>query len=213
MALTISEQSSGGDYEVLQQGQYNATCYRVVDIGTHQESYEGETFKRHSVILVWETSDKMMKDGKPFSVTQQYNLSLHEKAKLRQHLVSWRQKQFTQEELGGFDLTKVLGLTCKLDVGHTSGGNPKVLAVYAPEGGVQKVATVNEQIAFDCDAYANDDKAECDKFVQLPEWMQDKIDESFEVKAGHKVEEPKTEEFGSLDAIADDKDEGENIPF
>ena len=117
MALTISEQSSGGDYEVLEQGQYNATCYRVVDIGTHQESYEGETFKRHSVILVWETSDKMMKDGKPFSVTQQYNLSLHEKAKLRQHLVSWRQKQFTQEELGGFDLTKVLGLTCKLDVG------------------------------------------------------------------------------------------------
>ena len=59
-------------------------------------------------------------------------------------------KKFTDEELKGFDLTNILGCTCEIEVELTSGGNPKVTAVYHPEGGVQKIATVNEQLAFRC---------------------------------------------------------------
>ena len=215
MALKISEQSGGSDFEQLAKGQYNATCYRVIDIGTHNETYEGETSKKHSVLLQWEL-EKQMADGRPYSVTAQYNLSLHEKAKLRQHLTSWRQKQFTDEELAGFDLTNVLGLTCKLDIGHTANGNPKVLNIYAPDGGVKKGATVNDQIAFDCDLYASADAGEMKKFVNLPEWMQEKIDESFEVKAwASKQVQTDTSndgDFTSLDALADEKTE-DQIPF
>ena len=215
MALKISEQSGGSDFEQLAVGQYNATCYRVIDIGTHNETYEGETSKKHSVLLQWEL-DKKMADDRPFSVTAQYNLSLHEKAKLRQHLTSWRQKQFTEEELSGFDLTNVLGLTCKLDIGHTANGNPKVLNIYAPEGGVKKAETANEQIAFDCDLYANADAGEMKKFANLPEWMQEKIDDSFEVKAWAssqvKEDSQASGDFKSLDALADDKTE-DQIPF
>ena len=215
MALKISEQSGGSDFEQLAVGQYNATCYRVIDIGTHNETYEGETSKKHSVLLQWEL-DKKMADDRPFSVTAQYNLSLHEKAKLRQHLTSWRQKQFTEEELSGFDLTNVLGLTCKLDIGHTANGNPKVLNIYAPDGGVKKAETFNEQIAFDCDLYANADAGEMKKFANLPEWMQEKIDDSFEVKAWAssqvKEDSQASGDFKSLDALADDKTE-DQIPF
>ena len=109
-----------------------------------------------------------------------------------------------------------MGLTCKLDVGHTANGNPKVLNIYAPDGGVKKGATVNDQIAFDCDLYASADAEEMKKFVNLPEWMQEKIDDSFEVKAwASKQVQADTSndgDFTSLDAIADNKTEDE-IPF
>ena len=37
MALKISEQSGGSDFEQLAKGQYNATCYRVIDITVHNQ--------------------------------------------------------------------------------------------------------------------------------------------------------------------------------
>jgi hypothetical protein len=154
MALTIKNESNGGGYESLPVGQYKAACYRIVDVGTHNETYEGETSKRHSVFIYWETPDNKMSDGKPFSIMKQYTLSLNEKSALFRDLCSWRKKKFTDEELKGFDLTNILGCTCEIEVELTSGGNPKVTAVYYPEGGVQKIATVNEQLAFDVDEYA-----------------------------------------------------------
>jgi len=57
-------------------------------------------------------------DGKQWLVTRQFTLSLHEKAALRKFLVSWRGKQFTPEELQGFDLEKVIGAPCLLQVLH-----------------------------------------------------------------------------------------------
>jgi hypothetical protein len=101
----------------------------------------------------------------------------------------------------------------------TSGGNPKVTAVYHPEGGVQKIATVNEQLAFDVDEYAKDDKKMCDVFFNLPEWVQTKIDESFEVVASNKAESQKYEkkdgeDFSSLDTLAKTGSVSEeDIPF
>ena len=187
-------------------------------MGTHNETYEGETKKRHSVFLYWELDEKMS-DGKPFSIMKQYTLSLNEKSALFLHLCSWRNKKFTDDELKGFDLTNILGCTCELEVEYTSGGNPKVTAVYHPEGGVKKVATTNEQIAFDVDEYAKDNKDMCDVFVNLPEWVQNKIDESFEVVASNKAESAKLQkdestEFSSLDNLADDKKSIEDqIPF
>ena len=42
MALTISD-SGSGNFETIAKGRYKATCYRIVDVGTHNETYEGET--------------------------------------------------------------------------------------------------------------------------------------------------------------------------
>jgi hypothetical protein len=160
-----------------------------------------------------------MSDGKPFSIMKQYTLSLNEKSALFRDLCSWRKKKFTDEELKGFDLTNILGCTCEIEVELTSGGNPKVTAVYYPEGGVQKIATVNEQLAFDVDEYANDNKQMCDLFLELPEWVQNKVDESFEVVAANKAESQKyekkgSEDFSSLDSLANKSSvTEEDIPF
>jgi hypothetical protein len=139
MALTIKNESNGGGYESLPVGQYKAACYRIVDVGTHNETYEGETSKRHSVFIYWETPDNKMSDGKPFSIMKQYTLSLNEKSALFRDLCSWRKKKFTDEELKGFDLTNILGCTCEIEVELTSGAILKLQLSITLKGVCRKL--------------------------------------------------------------------------
>ncbi|MHA1379626.1 MAG: hypothetical protein ACTSRG_14730 [Candidatus Helarchaeota archaeon] len=46
-------------------------------------------------------------------------MSLHAKATMRKFLESWRGKKFTKEELEGFDLQKILGKPCQLQIIHS----------------------------------------------------------------------------------------------
>jgi hypothetical protein len=66
MALTIKNESNGGGYESLPVGQYKAACYRIVDVGTHNETYEGETSKRHSVFIYWKPQTIKCRMANPF---------------------------------------------------------------------------------------------------------------------------------------------------
>lgn len=226
MALTISE-SGGGNYEQVPVGTHNATCYMLIDVGTHDETFEGETKKRHSIFIYWELNEAKMTDGRPFSIMKQYTLSLNEKSALFKDLCAWRKKRFTDEELAGFDLTSVLGFTCDVEVGLTSGGKAKVTSVYSPDGGAKRMDTVNDQIAFDIDEYAAGDKGAISAWVELPSWVQTKIEDSFEVAASNKKASAATSDeevegdFQSLEELSDDEESSspkseiseEDIPF
>jgi len=223
MALTISD-SGGGTFEQAPQGMHNATCFRLVDVGTHDETYEGDTKKRHSIFIYWELNDAKMEDGQPFSIMKQYTLSLNEKSALYKDLCAWRKKQFTDEELKGFDLTSILGVTCDLDIGETKTGKSKVVNVYSPDGGAKKQPTVNEQIAFDIDEYVAGNSDMNSLWVDLPSWVQSKIDESFEVKAKDTARNQQREsgDFESLKSLnekddkpfpSDDELKEDDLPF
>ena len=105
----------GGDYEQPEVGSFAAICYKVVDMGTQTTSYKGEDKKAHKLIIYWELGQKM-KDGRPFSVSQRYTVSLHEKANLRKTLEAWRGKKFSQEDLDTFNEKKILGRPCLLSL-------------------------------------------------------------------------------------------------
>ena len=223
MALTISD-SGGGTFEQAPKGMHNATCFRLVDVGTHDETYEGDTKKRHSIFIYWELNDAKMEDGQPFSIMKQYTLSLNEKSALYKDLCAWRKKQFTDEELKGFDLTSILGVTCDLDIGETKTGKSKVDNVYSPDGGAKKQPTVNEQIAFDIDEYVAGNSDMNSLWVDLPSWVQSKIDESFEVKAKDTARNQQREsgDFESLKSLnetedkafpSDDELKEDDLPF
>jgi len=204
MSLKISE---GGEYEKLETGLYQGTCYQIVDMGTTEQEYEGQKSKKKRIQLTFEISKSLdidgneqpeaqarstkMNDGRPFAVSALYTASLFESAALRKHLVSWRGRQFTEEELAGFDIDKLLGCTANVEVGLTKGGNPKIVGLYKPDGGVQVVPTVNEIRAFDLDEYSKEwtgemcdtSKKMCDIYDSLPMWIQNDIDDSFELRA------------------------------
>ena len=172
MGLTLKREAA--DYEVLNPGTYQGKCYMVVESGS--EVYNGKTSKK--LILCWELNAKM-KDGRPFSVSKTYTASMHEKSTLVQHLTAWRGRAFTEEELEGFNICKVIGADCLLGLVHNENGRPKVQTIMALPQGTPRLAPVNEIVAIDLDP----DKFERDDFAKLPEWIQDIVKRSPEYKA------------------------------
>jgi len=103
MGLVVSDTGSG-DFERLEAGLYHAVCSHVEDLGLQETPY-GDKLK---LAICFETEEKM-KDGRPFMFSRIYTQSLNSKATLRQHLESWRGKQFGPVELEGFDVENLLG--------------------------------------------------------------------------------------------------------
>lgn len=123
----IAKDQGGKDFEPAPEGTHLAVCCDVVDLGM----VEGDWGTKHMVQIRWQLGDDEIgyrDDGKPWLVTKRFTLSLHEKSKLRPFLESWRGKRFTQEELSGFDLEKLLNACCQLQVIHGEGQNGRVYA-------------------------------------------------------------------------------------
>src|SRR5260221_10547348 len=110
------------DFESPPAGTHLAVCYRVIDLGTQDSSYNGQQKRQHKVLVSWELPDEKMADGRPFTISQRYTWSMSEKAALRRDLESWRGKPFSDADFGdqGFDIRKLLGVGCLLTIVHTA---------------------------------------------------------------------------------------------
>lgn len=175
MSLTARD-TGGGDFELCPADTHAARCYLAVDIGTHVNPISGKW--QNQCVLGWELPEAAMEDGRPFAISRFYTVSLHEKATLRQHLDAWRGRSFSEEELAGFHLSKVLGAPCLLTVIHEANKQgtvkAKVASVTKAPGKMEIPDAVNSLLYYDLD---NPDAA---VFEKLPEWIQNKIRESRE---------------------------------
>lgn len=137
-------------------GTHAGRCISIIDLGTQRTTYEGEAQIKRQVILRWELSNELMQDGenkgKPFTVSRFYTASLHEKAGLRKDLASWRGRDFTPEELKGFDLKSILGKPCMLAVGLSEKGKAKVTSVMGLPKGMVVPDQFNASFHFTLDA-------------------------------------------------------------
>jgi hypothetical protein len=228
MGLTASS-GGGGDFEVVPVGTHRAICYKLVDAGTREEKFKDEEpKKRHTVFIFWELPDLRTSKDQPFSIFKQYTLSLNENSALHKDLKSWRGRSFSEEELKGFDLNNILGVSCDLEVEHTAGGRAKVVSVFKPDGGAKKLPTANDPVAFDLDDYCLEfsgdscakSKEMCDVFEGLPNFLCEMIEQSFEMAAAHskgrKAEEPKgLAAMAKMPKAAEvpDEDFDDDIPF
>lgn len=113
--------NSGGDFTPPPAGTHLAVCYRLIDLGTQMQEYQGQTKTLRKIMLSWELPDERMEDGRPFTISQRYTYSSHEKATLRQHLEAWRGMRFKDSDFGpgGFDIKNILGKACLLSIVYT----------------------------------------------------------------------------------------------
>jgi len=125
MALIAAD--SGGTFKPIPQGVHMARCYRVIDLGTQEVEWEGDKKLQHKVLIAWELhgeaedgSALTQDDGKPMSISKRYTMSLGRNARLRADLEAWRGRAFTDEELRGFDVSKLIDAFCMLNVTHNS---------------------------------------------------------------------------------------------
>lgn len=110
--------SAGTEFTPAPAGLHQGVCVDVVDMGVLKVTYGDNTKEQHKVRIVWQI-DTDMESGKPFIVQKRYTLSLNEKATLRKDLESWRGRAFTQDELKQFDLEKLIGANCQVNIQHT----------------------------------------------------------------------------------------------
>lgn len=138
------------DFERPPDGTYLAICYRIIDLGTQDGSWEGKPKKSHQVQVFWELPDEKMNDGRPFIVGRRYTFSAGENSNFRKHLEAWRGKKFTAEELATFEVDKLLKKACVLTIA-TEDKNGKtrqnVISISPPMKGV-KVPTTTHNEAF-----------------------------------------------------------------
>ncbi|GAB2540117.1 phage replication initiation protein, NGO0469 family [Rufibacter soli] len=207
----IATSNGTKSYTPVEAGNYMARCYSMVHIGTRLENIQGTEKELNKVRLSFElpTETKEFKEGEgeqPYIVSKEYTLSMHEKSSLRKDLESWRGQVFTEAEAKSFDITKLLGVPCMLNIIHkqSKAGNP-----YAVISSISKMPK-----GFTCPDQINDSfefsVAEFDmaKFATLPEFLQDAVKESKEYKA---QQHPQHMEVVGSSMESEDDDTG--LPF
>lgn len=121
--MAINATNNGTVRELIPSGNYAARCYQMIEIGTVTEFVLGKQVTAKKVRIGWElpTELKVFKEEngeQPLVISKEYTLSMNEKSNLRKDLKSWRGKDFTEEEARCFDITKLLGATCMLNIIH-----------------------------------------------------------------------------------------------
>lgn len=130
----MSTRVKGGkrtQFPVPPEGLHQGVCADVWDIYTRSRREEWGGGLTDKTRLVFELAKVNKETGRPYQVSQEYTASLFEKAKLRQHLESWRGRRFSEEELNDFELENLLGVNCQLQVIHNIGNDGIVYANIA----------------------------------------------------------------------------------
>lgn len=175
--MGLNASNSGGSFEKAPIGVHIARCYRVIDLGTQTSNWQGQEKKAHKVLISWELlGESRMTDGKPFSISSRYTVSLHPKAQLRSVLESWRGRPFSPEEESSFNLSNILGKYCLLNIVH-DGEYANVASIMPLVSGMAKPDPVNAEFSWDLDnpdmgtfnTFSDNLKATIQK---SPEWQQ-----------------------------------------
>jgi hypothetical protein len=142
MGLTVSA-GSGGTFVPVPPGMHLARCYRIIDIGTQRSEYLGQEKYQPKVMIQFEVHSEddqgnplVTSNNEPMSISKNYTASLGEQATLRKDLVLWRGRDFTPEELRGFELKNVLGAWAMITVTKALGKDGKE---YTNIGGIAPV--------------------------------------------------------------------------
>lgn len=183
--MPIIAENKGSDYALIPAGNHLARCYGMVEIGTIKEEtgiYAGK--EQHKVRITWETPHECHDFGKglqPFSISKEFTLSMNEKATLRKMLESWRGKSFTEDEAKRFDITKLLGVACMINVIHKTSSKGSTYAdissIATLPKGLECPELINERFELSFDNWNQI------KFDSLPDFVKDKIKSSKEYKA------------------------------
>lgn len=176
MSLVVSE-AKGSNFQPIPDGTYRGVCSMIVDLGAMYSERYGKTQRK--VMIAWELPDETIEvNGKTErrTVSSRYTATLGSQGNLRRDLITWRGRDFTDEELAGFDLKNILGKSCLLTITNSKGQDGKnytnVSGVARLMKGMEPSELEKEPLCFDLDSATLDD------VDALPVWIGDQIKKS-----------------------------------
>ena len=185
MAIIASSKGSSTPREPIAAGAYAARCYSIIDLGTREETIQGTTKVLRKIRVSFELPDERRifnedKGEQPCVISKEFNLSLNEKSSLRGFLKSWRGKDFTEAEANAFDVAKLIGAPCLLNIIHVAGkANPsrmydEISSVSPLPKGMTCPPQENPSFEFSLGEFKQE------LFDSLPKFLQEKVSTSFE---------------------------------
>lgn len=225
MAGTVKETGSDFDYKLLPAGVHAAVCDEVVFLGKQLTGFAdektGEPKVQEKVYLRFEVPKERLEyvdkqkqpQNRPMTIGITVTASLSEKATLRKYLESWRGKQFTPDELKGFDLFNVLGVPCMLTVAHKTVGEKTYANVTSIAKFSETLVVAGQTITIERPTaenplirYSEETAEDAASYDALPEWLQKKI--QTQVRA-----HPGLEGQAAAAAPVDGEFKDDDIPF
>ena len=184
MSLKVKNKK-GPSLPPINGGTYPAVCVGVIDLGEqHNEKFNKYADK---VLFIWELPSVLIDvegEQKPRWLSRDFSATLNEKSNLTKFLVSWRGKNFTEEELNGdgFDLKQMLGEGCLLQViVEEKEGKQynRITGCVGLPAGMPAPVTASDLLWFDMDEWDDD------AIAKFPEWVQGKIKKSTQYQKTH----------------------------
>jgi hypothetical protein len=176
--------------ELIPEGQYDAICYGVVELGTHTRTGAFGTKTNPEIMLMFEIPELQItyeKDGTevtaPRVINQKFNQLMGDKAKLRGFLEAWRGKSFTDEEVSNFAVENVLGKGITLNIEHSQCGKYANIKTVSPLHKSVKLGKPHNEII----NFGIADMNNPAEFGKLYPWIQKIIGESAEAQANTSV--------------------------
>ena len=204
----VVKDNGGSPASPLEAGSYRAICYGIVVTGTTFVPAFGNSSTK--IVFLWELPDERIVingEDKPRAISETYTLSLNEKSNMRKMLASWRGRDFTQEELQGFSLKKILNAPCLVSTTIMQNKQGRDFAKVSsvtriPKGMEIPTDAENPLVMFDI----TNDQCPLTLMSSLPEWIQKRIMESDEYKertAGAGYAEESSDDFVVIDSMED----------
>lgn len=210
MALTVKE--GGSNFAPAPAGNHPARCIGVVDLGTQYSAKFDKASKK--VRLMWELPNETKvfdqdKGPEPFVVGRNFTASLSRNSALRPILESWRGRAFTPEELKGFELKKLVGVPCLLNIVHET-RDDKTYANITAVSPLPKGLTIPPQQLKS--SYYEIEQGKDETFQGLPEWLQELIGGCQEWNPTKTAPQPQKPASGAISAQGGPADD-DNVPF
>ena len=202
--MATSSFGEGNRYPDVSVGVHEARCVRVIDLGTQKAEYQGDVSWKRQCMIIWEVPSETNKD-EPLTISKFYTLSLHEKSNLGIDLTAWRGRAFTEMEKQGFDISKLCGVPCMINVMEGKNGRPRVTSLMP----LPKTSAIPEQfhesIVFSIDEFQ---KGERSAFNKLADGIRNIVLRSKELENFNADEEHTGEDIPDVPDYDD-----ENVPF
>lgn len=143
--IKADDTRSGGGGEMPPAGNHPANLVGLIDLGTHDEEYEGRPYKARKVLFCWELSAEIRTNGEPHIIVADYTLpdegeGAGKKSKLRLMLEAWRGRSLVHDE--ELDLSVLVGKQALLNVGIKKSKKGNDFAAIVGVGPVPKTMTV-----------------------------------------------------------------------
>lgn len=174
--MSLISKSKGESVPPIEAGTYQAVCTGIIDIGLQRSEKFEKTYPKVMIMWSFPTETVKIKDEElPRVISKEYTNSLGDKSNLTKDLQAWRGKNFTIEELNGFNLLNVLKVPCLIQVIHKEkNGNsyPEIASIMALPKTMEVADTskLKQEIVFDFDT-----KETWESYKDVPTWIQNKI--------------------------------------